>query len=293
MGVLHLFDSSQRARFCQFVLLFIREHAFIDGQIILGLVQTGKCLEFHLAVRTLHAHEAGLAQILPLSVYLLADGQCGGSDPSFEKFSHAMVVEQCLLVKAEGIQIFPRQLVFIKLIPPGQFGDTSLVVEFAVLHHLLAVRSGVFPFPDLDDRVQHFVQHDERNKEKTETCGVLVLVLEIREEQFQRCGTIQFEETAAVLLIRRHDLDAAVLLVHSGDDGGPVRSLVKDCHYMLVLTLLLLLLLFLSHKINSLSDTIIINTGQTLARRCECRTLNNRMIYLRSQWEWMAEIGGK
>ena len=37
-----------------------------------------------------------------------------------------MVVEQCLLVKAEGVQVFPRQLVFIKLIPPGQFGDTSL-----------------------------------------------------------------------------------------------------------------------------------------------------------------------
>ena len=255
--VLHLLDPSQRTRFRQFILLFIREHAFIDGQVILGFVHTGECLEFHLAVRTLHAHEAGLAQIFPLPVYLLADGQGGGSDPAFEEFSHAMVVEQCLLVKTEGVQVFPRQLVFIKLIPPGQFGDTSLVVEFAVLHHLLAFRSGVFPFPDLDDRVQHLVQHDERNKEKTETCGILILVLEIREEQFQRCGTVQFEETAVVLFVRRYDFDAAVLLVHLGDDCGLVCSLVKDCHYMFVLTLLLLLLFFLSHKINSLSDTII------------------------------------
>lgn len=64
-----------------------------------------------------------------------------------------MVVEQCLLVKAEGVQVFPRQLVFIKLIPPGQFGDTSLVVEFAVFYQFLAVRSGGFPLPNLDDRV--------------------------------------------------------------------------------------------------------------------------------------------
>ena len=255
--VLHFLDSSQRTRFGQFVLLFIREYAFIDRQIILGLVQTGECLEFHFAVRTFHTHETGLAQIFLFSVYLLADGQCGGSDSSFEKFSHAMVVEQSLLVKTECVQIFPRQLVLIKLIPPGQFGDTSLVVEFAVLHHLLAFRSGVFPFPDLDDRVQHLVQHDERNKEKTETCGILILVLEIREEQFQRCGTVQFEKTVVVLFVWRYDFDAAVLFVHLGDDCGLVRSLVKDCHYMLVLTLLLLLLFFLSHKINNLSDTII------------------------------------
>ena len=58
---------------------------------------------------------------------------------------HAMVVEQSLLVKTECVQIFPRQLVLIKLILPGQFGDTSLVVEFAVFYQFLAVRSGGFP----------------------------------------------------------------------------------------------------------------------------------------------------
>ena len=61
--------------------------------------------------------------------------------------------EQSLLVKAECILIFPRQLVLIKLILPGQFGDTSLVVEFAVFYQFLAVRSGGFPLPNLDDRV--------------------------------------------------------------------------------------------------------------------------------------------
>ena len=255
--VLHFLDSSQRTRFGQFVLLFIREYAFIDRQIILGLVQTGECLEFHFAVRTFHTHETGLAQIFLFSVYLLADGQCGGSDSSFEKFSHAMVVEQSLLVKTECVQIFPRQLVLIKLIPPGQFGDTSLVVEFAVFYQFLTVRSGVFPFPNLNDRVQCLVQNGKWYKEETEACRILVLVLEIREEQFQRCGTVQFEETVAVLFVRRYDFDAAVLLVHPGDDCGLVCSLVKDCHYMFVLTLLLLLLFFLSHKINNLSDTII------------------------------------
>ena len=85
----------------------------------------------------------------------------------------------------------------------------------------------------------------------------MILVLEVREEQFQRCGTVQFEEAVAVLLVGWYNFDVAVLFVHPGDDCGLVRSLVKDCHYMLVLTLFLLLLLFLSHKINSLSDTII------------------------------------
>ena len=116
-----------------------------------------------------------------------------------------MVVEQSLLVKTECVQIFPRQLVLIKLIPSGQFGDTSLVVEFAVFYQFLAVRSGVFPFPNLDDRVQCLVQNGKWYKEETEACGILVLVLEIREEQFQRCGTVQFEKTVVVLFVRRYD----------------------------------------------------------------------------------------
>ena len=105
------------------------------------------------------------------------------------------------------------------------------------------------PLPNLDDRVQCLVQNGKWYKEETEACRILVLVLEIREEQFQRCGTIQFEKTVVVLFVRRYDFDAAVLFVHLGDDCGLVRSLVKDCHYMLVLTLLLLLLFFLAIKL--------------------------------------------
>ena len=85
----------------------------------------------------------------------------------------------------------------------------------------------------------------------------MVLVFEIREEQFQRCGTVLFEKTVVVLFVWRYDFDAAVLFVHLGDDCGLVCSLVKNCRYMLVLIQLLLLLFFLSHKINNLSDTII------------------------------------
>ena len=70
----------------------------------------------------------------------------------------------------------------VELISAGEFGDTTFIVEFAVLHQFFTFHSGVFPFSDLDNGVQRLVQCCERNKEKTETRGIFVLVLEIGEE---------------------------------------------------------------------------------------------------------------
>ena len=97
-----------------------------------------------------------------------------------------MIIEQELLVNSQCGKFFPRKLVFIELIPSGKFGDTSLIVEFAVLHQFFTFHSGIFPFSDLDYGVQCLFQKDERYEEETETRGIVVLVLEIGEEQFQR-----------------------------------------------------------------------------------------------------------
>ena len=64
----------------------------------------------------------------------------------------------------------------------GKFGDTSFIVEFAVLHQFFAFHSGVFPFSDLDYGIQCLFQKDKRYEEETETRGIFVLVLEIGEE---------------------------------------------------------------------------------------------------------------
>ena len=75
---------------------------------------------------------------------------------------------------------------FIELIPTGKFGDAPFIIELAILHQFFTFRSGVFPFSDLDHGIQCLFQKDERYEEETETRGIVVLVLEIREEQFQR-----------------------------------------------------------------------------------------------------------
>ncbi len=97
-----------------------------------------------------------------------------------------MVVKEQLLVNSQGTEFFPRKLMLVKLIPSGKFGDASFIVEFAVLHQLFAFHSGVFPFPDLDYGIQCLFQKDKWYEEKTETRGIVVLVLEIGEEEFQR-----------------------------------------------------------------------------------------------------------
>ena len=93
-----------------------------------------------------------------------------------------MVVKQQLLVNSQCGELFPRELVFIELIPAGKFGDTPFIVEFAVLHQFFAFHSGVLPFSDLNYGIQRLVQYGERYQEETKTCGIFVLVLEISEE---------------------------------------------------------------------------------------------------------------
>ena len=93
-----------------------------------------------------------------------------------------MVIKQELLVNSQCGEFFPRKLVFVELIPAGEFGDTPFIIQFAVLNQFFAIHSGVFPFSDLNYGIQRLVQYGERYQEETETCGIFVLVLEIGEE---------------------------------------------------------------------------------------------------------------
>ena len=97
-----------------------------------------------------------------------------------------MVFKQQLLVHSQRTEFLPGKLVLVELVASGEFGDTPFIVQFTVLYQFFAFRSGVFPLSDLDDGIQGLFQYSERDKEETETCGIVVLVLEIREEQFQR-----------------------------------------------------------------------------------------------------------
>ena len=136
----------------------------------------------HLAVLPFDTEETGFPHILLFTVHFLTDGESHRGNPSFQHLTHAVVIKQELLVNSQCGEFFPRKLVFVKLIPTGKFGDTSFIVEFAVLHQFFAFHSGVFPFSDLDYGIQCLFQKDKRYEEETETRGIFVLVLEIGEE---------------------------------------------------------------------------------------------------------------
>lgn len=186
VGILHLLYSFQCSGILEFLLFLVREYAFIGGQVILRLVKPAQCFQLYLAVLTLDTEETGLTHVLLDAVDFLADGEGGRSDSALEHFTHAMVFKQQLLVHSQRTEFLPGKLVLVELVASGEFGDTPFIVQFTVLYQFFAFRSGVFSLSDLDDGVQGLFQYSERNKEETETCGIVVLVLEISKEEFQR-----------------------------------------------------------------------------------------------------------